>query len=79
MKITLLYFGSLREQRGLPEECIETTTTTVSELFNELSTRHHFSYHFDQLRAALNEEFCSPETPLSDNDTVALMPPMAGG
>jgi|TARA_B110000438_G_C15675928_1_gene590190 molybdopterin converting factor subunit 1 len=79
MNVTVLYFGSLREQRGLAEERIHTTATNVSELFTELSENHRFSFQLDQLRAALNEDFCTPETRLSENDTIALMPPMAGG
>lgn len=79
MNITVLYFGSLREQRGLAEERIETRATNVSELFAELSAGHAFSFQLDQLRAAINEDFCEPTAELADNDTLALMPPMAGG
>ena len=63
----------------IAEERIETRATNVSELFAELSAGHAFSFQLDQLRAAINEDFCEPTAELADNDTLALMPPMAGG
>lgn len=79
MNITVLYFGSLRAQRDLAEERIHTSATTVSELYTELQSEHDLKLTIDQLRTARNEDFCPPETILKENDTIALMPPMAGG
>ena len=77
--ISVLYFGILREQRGQPEESLQTTAKSISELFSELKAQHGLTHSLDQLRTARNEEFCPPATALANGDTIALMPPMAGG
>lgn len=77
--LTVLYFGLLREQRGLAEESLTTRAVNVSELFAELKARHGLGMSFSQLKAARNEEFCEGSTALATGDVIALMPPVAGG
>jgi molybdopterin synthase sulfur carrier subunit len=79
MKITILYFALLRDQRGLSTEEVATDATTVAELYQELADLHNFSLPPKMLMAALNEEMCSWKTELAAGDTVAFIPPVAGG
>lgn len=79
MKVTVMYFAQLKQQRGLDEESIETDAGTVAGLYRELRGRHNFTLEFKHIRAARNDAFCDPGTALSDGDRVAYMPPMAGG
>lgn len=75
MTITLKYFASLREAKGVSEETRETGATSPAELLEELAlpiAREH-------LRVAVNDTFASWEQPLQDGDTVTFVPPVAGG
>lgn len=81
----LKYFARYREMLGCGEEQMELPTgvTTVSELLAWLQQSQ--PERFDQVFAAgsvltaVNEEMAKADTPLSDNDTVALFPPVTGG
>ncbi|MBM3888190.1 MAG: molybdopterin converting factor subunit 1 [Verrucomicrobia bacterium] len=73
------YFASLREQARTNEETIRTTAGTPAALWEDLRQRHHFTAHLDALRVAVNEEFVPATQPLQDGDTVAFIPPVAGG
>lgn len=79
MKIRIEYFAILKDQRGLSSESVETGASTPGMLYTELAARHRFTVGTASLKVAVNEEFASWETPLSDNDTVVFIPPMAGG
>lgn len=77
--ITVLYFAILREQTGTPQENIQTDAATVAALFDELSARHQIALAFTDLRFACNQEFVPGDHVFASGDTLALMPPMAGG
>ena len=79
MVVHAQYFAILREQRGLAAEKLETTAPTAAELYAELSARHRFSLPVDRLRVAVNDDFAPWTAPLKDGDTVAFIPPVAGG
>ena len=79
MKVTILYFGQLKEQAGTDKEVIDSKTNTVSEIYQQLKERHGLSPSFDNLRAARNEIFCEGTDPVRDEDVIAFMPPMSGG
>lgn len=79
MKVHVLYFAQLRQQSGTGEESIETSAETVRELFQEVGQRHSLTLSARHIKAARNEAFCSMETALAENDTIAFMPPMSGG
>jgi molybdopterin converting factor subunit 1 len=73
------YFAILREQRGVADEQVATDSGTAVELYSELRSRHGFSLPAERLRVAINEEFAAWTTPLREGDTVAFIPPVAGG
>jgi sulfur-carrier protein len=79
MKVTILYFGQLKEQAGMAREVIDSKGNTVAEIYQELKERHGLSMSFDNLRAARNETFCEGTDQVMDKDVIAIMPPMSGG
>lgn len=79
MQIKVKYFASLREQAGTNNELIETQATTGLELFEELKLKHNFTLEQKHIRLAVNEEYADFTRPLTSNDTVVFIPPVAGG
>ncbi len=72
--ITILYFAALREATGKDQE---TYATTAAELYAELQQRYAFPAV--PLRVAQNHVFCDWHATLADQDTIAFIPPVAGG
>lgn len=79
MKINVIYFAALREQAKKSQEFVETTSTNASELMLELYEKYHFTLDQTMLKVAINDEYSSPSTLLKENDTIAFIPPVAGG
>ena len=77
--VTVHYFASLREQRGLSEETLATAAATAKTLYTELRAKHGFPLPPERVRAVLNDEFAPWDAPLRTGDTVAFLPPVAGG
>ncbi|MBM3890612.1 MAG: molybdopterin converting factor subunit 1 [Verrucomicrobia bacterium] len=78
-QLRIRYFASLREQARTNEETIRTAAETPAALWEDLRQRHRFRARLDALRVAVNEEFVPATQPLQDGDTVAFIPPVAGG
>jgi molybdopterin synthase sulfur carrier subunit len=83
--VTVLYFAWLRERTGTAKELIALPegVRTVADLLDHLTTLG--SGHASALqnratvRAAVNQEFADPATPVQPGDEVALFPPVTGG
>jgi molybdopterin-guanine dinucleotide biosynthesis protein A len=73
------YFALLREQAGRGDEALETRAQTPLELYRELAHRHRLGLAPEQLRVAINEEFGDWHARLAEGDTIAFLPPVAGG
>jgi molybdopterin-guanine dinucleotide biosynthesis protein A len=78
-RLRVRYFALLREQAGRPDEELATLARTPLELYEELRTRRGLALAPEALRVAINDEFGDWRTRLSDGDTVAFLPPVAGG
>jgi molybdopterin synthase sulfur carrier subunit len=83
--IRILYFAWLRERTGIGEETfvLPDGICTVGALIGLLRSR---SEGFDQafaiprlVRAAVNQDFASPDTRIAPGDEVAFFPPVTGG
>lgn len=79
VRLTVRYFALLREQAGRDREEILTQATTPLALYQELRHRRSLGLAPELLRVAINEEFGDWQAPLSNGDTVAFLPPVAGG
>jgi molybdopterin synthase catalytic subunit len=76
--ITVLVFGPLRERVGVAE--VHLDGATVQEVWDELVRRHpSAAADAGSIRAARNLCYCEWNTPVQDGDTVAFIPPVAGG
>ena len=77
--LTLQYFALFREQAGKREETLTTSARTPRELYVELAARYGFKLTEAQLKVAINNEFGAWTQTLKQGDTVAFIPPVAGG
>ncbi len=78
-RVRVRYFALLREQAGRSDEVLDTVARTPAELYAELRTRHPFTLAPEMLRVAINDEFGEWSQPLSADDVVVFIPPVAGG
>ena len=82
---TLLYFAWMRERAGVSQEMLDLPpgVSTVGALVAHLSTRGPgFASAFaipGLVRAAVNQVFAQPDTPVAPGDEVAFFPPVTGG
>jgi molybdopterin synthase sulfur carrier subunit len=82
MKVTVLYFAAVRDLVGKDEEVLElpASVTSIGALAGHLTQVHApLEGRLGYVRFARNEEFARNEDVLADGDTVALIPPVAGG
>lgn len=81
MKLQVKYFAAARERTGvLSEEHVLAKGATVAELKTALIAAHpSLEALLPHLRIAVDQEFASDDTALSDGAEVALIPPVAGG
>lgn len=81
----ILYFAWLRERMGRTDEELPLPPgiATVGGLAAMLRDRDAAGAaafaHPAMVRAAVNQEFATPETPVRDADEVAFFPPVTGG
>jgi len=79
MKIEIQYFASLREQADKNAETFEFQGITAADLYAELLQKYSFTLTEEQLKVAINEEYCAFSTVLNEQDTIVFIPPVAGG
>lgn len=82
MSITVLYFAAVRDLVGTDEEKVELPAgvDTVEALAAHLVACHPaLEGRLGYVRFARNEEFAASRDPVADGDTIALIPPVAGG
>ncbi|HEY1848168.1 MAG TPA: MoaD/ThiS family protein [Opitutaceae bacterium] len=77
--LRLRYFAVLREQRGAAEERLLTGAASASEVYEEVRARHGLTMARARVRVAVNDEFAPWDTAVADGDTIAFLPPVAGG
>lgn len=82
MRVTVLFFGVLKELMGASEESLEIaeSNATVGSIFA------HYSGRVGTLRDqrssilfARNREFATADTAVEDKDEIAFLPPVSGG
>ncbi len=78
-RVNVRYFALLREQAGRGAEALQTDARTPQELYAQLQRERGLQLAPQYLRVAVNDEFGDWQQMLSDGDTVAFLPPVAGG
>jgi len=81
MQVRVLFFGMLKELIGASVETVE-----MPERTSVRDVLRHYEAKFPQMKSALpslalavNQQYASPDTPLSPDDEIALLPPVSGG
>jgi len=83
--VRLLYFAWVRQKVGMAEEEVSPPAEVrdVAGLVAWLAARGggHAAAFADprQLRAAVNQDFATPDHPVAAGDEVAFFPPVTGG
>jgi MoaE-MoaD fusion protein len=76
--VTVLVFGPLRERVGVAE--VRVAGATVQEVWDELVRLHPAAaVDAESVRAACNLNYCDWTTAVHRGDTIAFIPPVAGG
>ena len=81
----LLYFAWVRQRTGISEETVDlpAAVKTVNDLIDWLSSRDEgYESAFANpklIRAAINQEHVSLDTPISGAREIAFFPPVTGG
>jgi molybdopterin synthase catalytic subunit len=87
MKLTIRYFGGIRERLGRELEEVEVETAaagaaspTVEDLWRALGEAHPELVEMRGfVRVAVNRDFADDTTALNPQDEIALIPPVSGG
>jgi sulfur-carrier protein len=85
MKITVLYFASLREAVGINRESIDlpatvTTIATLIEFLAQRGSQWRAALQLSKgLKCALNQEVVALDTLVADGAEIAFFPPVTGG
>jgi len=81
MRVRVLYFAGLRERAGTEGDEFDLPEgSRLRDAVAEVGRRRPNLAHLDaSIRTALNLELAKDESPLSDGDEVALLPPVSGG
>ena len=80
MNINVLYFASLADEANCQEESVSVQqSTSLTELYQQLSQKHRFSRPQSELRVAVNDYFAKWTDHINDGDSVVFITPVAGG
>lgn len=80
MRITVLYFASLADKAQQGQQQLDLADNlSLSELYAQLKQQHGFELDTVKVRVAINDEFASWDDAINDGDTIAFIPPVAGG
>lgn len=79
IRLTLLYFASLRDAAGVAQETVDTTAPDLAALYEEIRARHGFALPRERLRVAVDGAFARWEQAPRADSEVAFIPPVSGG
>ena len=80
MRITVLYFASLADKAQQGQQQLDLADNlSLSALYAQLKQQHGFELDISKVRVAINDEFASWDDAINDGDTIAFIPPVAGG
>ena len=81
IRVTVLFFGLLKEIVGHAEESLEIgEAATIEQLFGFYAARlSELAKYRSSVVTSRNQEFAAWDTPLRTGDEVAFLPPVSGG
>ena len=78
MIVRVLLFARLKREAEIEHAEVDVPAgASVREVARQVSER--FGVSLGGCMVAVNEQYATPDTPLSENDEVAFLPPVAGG
>ena len=78
-KVEILFFGQLKEIWGCSKKNWQTECVNINDLYTELLRTISDPPYKGNIKVAINDEFCNWSTEISDNDSIAFLPPASGG
>ncbi|MBN6149259.1 MoaD/ThiS family protein [Xanthomonas sp. AmX2] len=79
VRVSVLYFASLREAAGIDSEQWHSDAADLRALYAELDARHRLGWPPERLRVAVDGAFAAWNAPLRDGSEVVFIPPVSGG
>ncbi len=80
MDINVIYFASLADEANRQQETVKVQqNTSLTELYEQLNQKYHFSRPQADLRVAVNDYFAKWTDQINDGDSVVFITPVAGG
>ena len=81
MKVTVKYFGSVKDESGTEEEYLDLESgITVADAISSVKERHNaLRERKGQILFALNQNYTSDDAILKEGDELALFPVVSGG
>jgi molybdopterin converting factor small subunit len=79
MNLTILFFGATADIVGERQVELEISEDTDVRKAMERLLRSHPGLRGHRLLVALNEEYASPDSPVSDGDILAVFTAVSGG
>lgn len=80
MRVTVRLFARLREIAGAPELERDVEVPTLGGLWDQLAREYPaMAPYRGSVSGAVNAEYARMDTPISDGDEVAFLPPVSGG
>lgn len=80
MKLNVLLFGVAREIVGNNQLALDMSEpATVKSLLGELKQAYPRFNDLQSLMIAVNDEYADHSQPLSEQDEIAIIPPVSGG
>lgn len=78
-RLTVLWFASLRDARGVAREAVETEAADLRGLYAQLQARHGLAFPVERLRVAVGDAFARWDDAPREGSEVAFIPPVSGG
>jgi molybdopterin converting factor subunit 1 len=81
MRVTVRLFARLRDITGAAELAREVdSNATIGSVWRQLATEYPALGPYERsISSAVNADYARMDTPLSDGDEIAFLPPVSGG
>ncbi len=80
IEITLMYFASLADKANIDSEQLTIDNSiSLPQLYQQVASKYGFQQSAEQLRVAINHNFADWTDKINEGDSIAFIPPVAGG